>query len=283
MHREVSLLIVSQRFAPSAVKSCLRHLSPSLNIAPSTFPRISRPLGFAASVSRIPFATAPLTRLAPFSLQTSMKVALPALSPMTPQFPQARSAWRGILYLQRRQLDLRPYPASSSSSMEIPLCPPSYSMMNWPLSISSLWTLSGSTPNLSVIILRARIGLTEPPQLTPIMITLSRLICLRLASSRKPITSHPLTVTPIFLIFAPSRYFLTSFGSRRVPQWSEPAVCARSLASVTSIGWASYRSVPFWTARIASTAFVSSACFQSAVTAPPSSAFFLMSASLVHA
>src|SRR4030042_6724380 len=114
MHRDVSLLIVSQRFAPSAVKSCLRHLSPSLNIAPSTLPRISRPLGFAGSLKRIPFVTAPFRGFAPFSLQTSTNVALPALSPMTPPFPQARSAWRGILYLQRRQLDLRPYPASSS-------------------------------------------------------------------------------------------------------------------------------------------------------------------------
>src|SRR5665647_1711105 len=105
MHRDVSLLIVSQRFAPRAVKSFFLHFSPSLSIAPSTLPRISRPLGFAASVSRIPFATAPLTRLEPFSLHTSMKVALPALSPMTPQLPQARSAWRGIFILQRRQLD----------------------------------------------------------------------------------------------------------------------------------------------------------------------------------
>jgi hypothetical protein len=35
------------------------------------------------------------------------------------------------------------------------LWPPSYSMMNWPLSISSLCTLSGSTPNFSLIIFRA--------------------------------------------------------------------------------------------------------------------------------
>src|SRR5512137_151989 len=108
MHRDVSLLIISQRFAPSVVKSFFLHFSPSLSIAPSTLPRISRPLGFAASVARTPDFTAPLIRFAPFSLQTSTKVALPALSPMTPQFPQARSAWRGILYLQRRQLDLRP-------------------------------------------------------------------------------------------------------------------------------------------------------------------------------
>src|SRR5512136_2272667 len=110
MHREVSFMIFFNRSlpSPSAPKSCLRHLSPSFIIAPSTLPRISRPLGFAASVARIPDFTALLTRFAPFSLQTSTKVALPALSPITPQLPQARSAWRGTLSLQRRQLDLRP-------------------------------------------------------------------------------------------------------------------------------------------------------------------------------
>src|SRR5512137_857129 len=109
MHREVSLMIFFKRSlpSPSDSKSCLRHLSPSFIIAPSTFPRISRPLGLAASVARTPLLTAPLTRFAPFSEQTSTKVALPAFSPMTPQFPQARSAWRGTFILQRRQLDLR--------------------------------------------------------------------------------------------------------------------------------------------------------------------------------
>src|SRR5512138_1126180 len=222
MHRPVSLLIVSHMLPERAPKSFLRHLSPSLSMAPSTFPRISRPLGLAASVARMPDFTAPSRSAAPLSEQTSTKVALPAFSPITPQFPQARSACRGTLYLHRRQLLRRPYPASSSSSTEMPLWPPSYSMMNWPLSISSLCTLSGSTPNFSVIIFREATGLTDPPQLTPIITMLSRLICLRLASSYMPIMSQPLTVTPTFIVSEPSRYFLMSFAIRSVPQWSEP-------------------------------------------------------------
>src|SRR5512136_454321 len=110
MQREVSDMIFLSRSlpSPSDSKSCLRHLSPSFIMAPSTFPRISRPLGLAASVVRILDLTAPSMRFAPFSEQTSTKVALPAFSPMTPQFPQARSACRGTLYLHRRQLLRRP-------------------------------------------------------------------------------------------------------------------------------------------------------------------------------
>src|SRR5512136_407761 len=108
MHREVSLLMVSHILPARAPKSFLRHLSPSLNIAPSTFPRISIPLGLAASVARTPDFTAPSRSFAPLSEQTSTKVAFPAFSPMTPQFPQARSACRGTLYLHRRQLLRRP-------------------------------------------------------------------------------------------------------------------------------------------------------------------------------
>src|SRR5512136_1938300 len=110
MQREVSDMIFLSRSlpSPSDSKSCLRHLSPSFIMAPSTFPRISRPLGLAASVARMPFLTALFTRFAPFSEHTSTHVALPAFSPMTPQFPQARSACRGTLSLQRRQLERRP-------------------------------------------------------------------------------------------------------------------------------------------------------------------------------
>ena len=68
-------------------------------MAPSTFPRISRPFGFGASVLITPALIAPSSRAAPLSLQTSTNVAFPALSPMTPQFPQARSAWRGTFRL----------------------------------------------------------------------------------------------------------------------------------------------------------------------------------------
>src|SRR5512145_817716 len=108
MHREVSLLMVSHMLPARAPKSFFRHLSPSLSMAPSTFPRISRPLGLAASVARTPDFTAPSTSFAPLSEQISTNVALPAFSPITPQLPQARSACRGTLYLQRRQLLRRP-------------------------------------------------------------------------------------------------------------------------------------------------------------------------------
>ncbi len=178
MHRDVSFMIFFKRSFPSPrlSKYLFRHLSPSFSMAPSTLPRISIPFGFAASVLRLPAFTAASRRFAPFSEQTSTNVAFPALSPMTPQFPQARSAWRGTFILHRRQLDRRPNPSSSSSSIEMPLCWPSFvTMMNWPLSISSLTTSSGSTPNFSRIIFRADTGLTEPPQLRPIIRMLSRL------------------------------------------------------------------------------------------------------------
>src|SRR5512138_1521442 len=274
MHRPVSLLIVSHMLPERAPKSFLRHLSPSLSMAPSTFPRISRPLGLAASVARMPDFTAPSRSAAPLSEQTSTKVALPAFSPITPQFPQARSACRGTLYLHRRQLLRRPYPASSSSSMEIPLWPPSYSMMNWPLSISSLVTAFGSTPNFSLIMRRAMTGLTDPPQLTPTMTMLSRLTSLRFESSSRPIMSQPLTTMPIFLFANFGTYSITSLERSTVPQWSEPAQASRSFGFVTSAGIASYRSTPRFTARTASTVFDSSAYFSSSVTAPPHSAFF---------
>ncbi|OQC59251.1 MAG: hypothetical protein BWX50_01722 [Euryarchaeota archaeon ADurb.Bin009] len=54
-----------------------------------------------------------------------------------------------------------------------------------------------------------------------------------------PIASQPFTVTARRMSFAPSRYFLISFESRSVPQWSEPAVCAISAGSVISVGTAS--------------------------------------------
>ncbi len=112
-------------------------------------------------------------------------------------------------------------------------------MMNCPLSISSLWTVSGSTPNFSVIIFRAVTGETVPPQFTPIMMTLSRLICWRLASSYIAIMSQPLTVIAIFISLAPSRYFLTSLDMSSVPQWRDPAVLSTSFGSVMNTGTAS--------------------------------------------
>jgi len=166
----------------------------------------------------------------------------------------------------------------------MPLCWPSFvTMMNWPLSISSLTTSSGLTPNFSAIIFRAETGLTDPPQLRPIMRTLSRLTWLRLASSYRPIASQPFTGTAIRIFSAPSRYFLTSFESRSVPQWREPAVCAISAGSVMSVGTASYRSCPFLTARTASTMPDLSACVSRAVTAPPHSPFSWQAASAAQA
>src|SRR5690606_5005869 len=94
--------------SPRPSKSFFRHLSLSLYIAFSTLARISRPLGFGASVLITPSLTALSRRSAPLALQTSTNVAFPAFSPITPQFPQARSAWRVTFILHLRQLLLRP-------------------------------------------------------------------------------------------------------------------------------------------------------------------------------
>ncbi len=125
--------------------------------------------------------------------------------------------------------------------MEMPLCLPSaVLMMNWPLSISSFTTVSGSTPNFSLIIFRAIVGFTVPPQFTPIMTMLSRLIWPRLAISYMAIASQPFTTTPIFMFgSALSTHLASCLGTSSVPQWREPAVWMTSFGSVMSAGTAS--------------------------------------------
>ena len=252
----------------------------------SIFARISRPFASGAAVWITPAFTAASKTAAPFSEQTSTKVAFPAFSPKTPQLPHARSHWRGILVSQRWQFFLRPRPSSSSSSILIPLdwCAPFssvYSMMNCPLSISSLKTESGLTPYFSAIIRRACIGGMDPPQFRPIMTTLSMLIWLRFASSYIAFASQPLQVTATFMSFAPFKYFLMSFGRSRVPQWREPAHLSSSAGSVMNAGTGSYTSTPFLTVKTMSTVPDASRFLRIAVTAPPHSP--LIPASVVHA
>ncbi|OPX71494.1 MAG: hypothetical protein A4E36_00037 [Methanoregulaceae archaeon PtaB.Bin009] len=156
-------------------------------------------------------------------------------------------------------------------------------MMNWPRSISSLWTVSGSTPNFSLIIFRAMTGLTVPPQFTPMRRRLFISIFFRFAYSWRAMTSQPFTVIPIFIPLLRSRIFTAGFAIRSDPQCSDPAVSLSCFGSVTRVGTASYTSWPLFTARTASTILFSSAYLSRLVTAPPHSAFLAISGSLVHA
>ena len=157
MHRPVSLAMVSQRVGASASKSCLRHLSPSCTLHFQPWHGFLDTLGvcrFRGKFICFDCSVENFCTLLAADLDEGRLAGLVADD--TPVPAGEYLPCRGTFTLQRRQFDLRPKPASSSSSMEMPLWPPSNSMMNWPLSISSLVTVFGSTPNFSLIIFSVR-------------------------------------------------------------------------------------------------------------------------------
>ncbi len=176
---------------------------------------------------------------APLSENTSTKVAFPAKGPITPQLPNAMSALEGILRLHLWQFSLLPIPCSSNSLIAIPFSPSAVSMMSFPLAISSLTTSLGSISYTSLIMFMVGTGDMVPPQLTPIIITLSSMIFPFFINSLMVIASQGLHATAIFMSLAPSKYLDTNLAMFKVPQWIDPAVLITSAGSVTRIGTAS--------------------------------------------
>ncbi len=154
--------------------SFLRHFFPILTMMAFIFARTSASFSLGALVSRYPPVTAASSASLPFSEKTSINVMF--LLAGVPQFPQAMSHMDGILTSQYRQLSRRPYPDSSSSSMDRSTSSPSaLKKMRLPFAISSLTTSSGARPNCVWSSSLVLTGGSVPPQLRPIRSTSSRL------------------------------------------------------------------------------------------------------------
>ena len=214
---------------------------------------------------------------APFSVNTSTKVALPAKGPITPQLPKAISALEGILRLHLWQFSLLPNPCASNSPIAIPFSPSAVSIMSFPLEISSLTTSLGSNSYTSLIMFIVGTGEKVPPQFTPIIITLSSMIFPFFINSLMVIASQGLHATASFIYLAPSKYLDTNLAMFKVPQCTEPAVLITSAGSVTRIGTPSYISWPSVTPTTPSTMPSSNKYFMIVVTTPPYSPFSLIS------